>query len=233
MVRRFSFISRLAGLTAAVAVAATVSTASATVFTGPTTLDQLALPGNSLQIGGLTFFNFSVTVHSGDMPAPAAVTVTPETLIIGSQSTVGFRLGGGFLDSAFSPGASDFGLSYEVSSLNGQSIISDAHLAGNPVVTVNGSATVTETWTPDIGNSFIQIFDLKPGNTNLSANVIFGSNFNHLHVQKDILLSVPDGSLGAATLSVVDQTFSTSVPEPASLGVLGLGALALIARRRR
>ena len=48
------------------------------------------------------------------------------------------------------------------------------------------------------------------------------------------LLVTETGLGNGASVNVVEATFAvTAVPEPSSLAVLGLGALGLIARRRR
>jgi len=96
---------------------------------------------------------------------------------------------------------------------------------------------VTDTWLPDITNSHIKISDFSPGVLVGSDSIDFANPFSHLTAQKDILLFAADTSSGA-TLSVVDQTYSllgggTGTPEPASLGILALGAMSLVARRRR
>ena len=73
--------------------------------------------------------------------------------------------------------------------------------------------------------------------------VVFPKPQTHLFVQKDIQASVRDGdNSSVAIMSFVDQTYSqgnttggagNGTPEPASLGVLALGGLAILARRRK
>jgi hypothetical protein len=57
-----------------------------------------------------------------------------------------------------------------------------------------------------------------------------------LNVVKDILAQAASGNILPARGTVIDQSFSqTIIPEPASLGLIGLSCLALagVARRRK
>ncbi len=244
MKRNFLVSSVLVGSIAAVLGGFTSASHAALVFqTGPSfTLSQLAPSGGNIpavQIGDLIFYNFNVISRSNDAPTASNVTITPESLTIGGQTTTGFKLSGAFTDLPSSPGGSDFLLDYTVATVDGSLNISDAHILGDPSVFGGGEATVTETWTPDVASAYIRTYDIEPGHlTSLSDAIIFNQPYALLNVQKDIQLTVPDNSVGAATLSFVDQTYSEvngngRTPEPASLGLLGLGGMALIARRRR
>jgi hypothetical protein len=61
-----------------------------------------------------------------------------------------------------------------------------------------------------------------------------GSTLDFLGNDLDVTSTTPPVYTGAADPSVTPFTFSvTAAPEPASLGLLGLGALGLLARRRK
>ena len=117
-------------------------------------------------------------------------------------------------------------------------LISDAHIQGDPAVVGTGTMSVAETWHPDADPAQLLIMDAEPdGPTTLTGSVDFNpQTFKTLHVQKDIFAEA-DGETSAAFLTFVDQTYSqipdTGVPEPASLGVLALGGMTLLARRRK
>jgi len=184
------------------------------------------------------FYNFGYVTGGSSMPAASNVTVERQ---ITNDPTWGLRFSGAFGDTG-APGASDALIKYEVLVLDPSFQITDAHIAGNPLVIGSGQMTVTETWTPDVGASLIKIFDLEPGHfLDLVDSVVFPNPQTHLFVQKDIQAHVNDGDAGSvAIMSFVDQTYSQGpggggggTPEPASIGVLAIGAMGLIARRRK
>jgi len=203
-------------------------------------LDTLVPVGNTIPgiiVADKLFYNFGYSTGGLSMPTAGNVTVQP---FITPDPTWGLRFSGAFGDTG-SPGASDAIITYEVLVLDPTQIITDAHIMGNPLVIGSGQMTVTETWTPDVGASSIKIFDLEPGgHLDLVDAVNFPTPQSHLFVQKDIQAHVNDGDSGSvAIMSFVDQTYSQSnggtgrTPEPASLGILAIGGLALIARRRK
>ncbi len=243
--RKFALTAVVLGTVAASVFGGARSADAALIFqTGSSfSLSSLAPSGGNvpaIQVGDLIFYNFTAVSRSNDAPTANNVTITPETLVLGGQTTNGFKVSGAFSDLSSSTGGSDFLLTYNVASTDGSPIITDAHILGDPSVIGGGAATVTETWTPDVTDKISRIYDIEPGHlTSLSDTVVFGQPYASLSVQKDILLTVPDGSAGTATISNIDQTYSDlnngggRTPEPASLSLLGIGGMALIARRRR
>jgi len=203
-----------------------------------TTLQDLITSGGTIVSGDKTFSNF-MYASTGSMPSASLVTVVPVTI----NGNFGIEFQGGFNGtSAMSP--SDALIKYTVTSSGAP--ITGAIMQGNPNVkgsNPNGTLSVTETFLPQQTNTKLQIFDIEPGSDlKNSDSVTFANSVQSLNVQKDILASVPalnpDGSPNnsIADISFIDQLFpqggNHSTPEPASLTLLGIGALGLLGYRR-
>jgi hypothetical protein len=92
-------------------------------------------------------------------------------------------------------------------------------MAGSsPVEVVNG--TISGSWNQPVGTaSFV-----------LSQTFTFSSPVTMGQAQKDILSITTNG--GVANISYIEQEY-TPVPEPATIAALGLGAAALMRRRKK
>jgi hypothetical protein len=227
---------------AMLAVGAMSSTASAAVVygiaDGAIPLSNLVGTGNSLLVGDKIFDNFQYT-KTGDMPTANSINVTGRVTTINGVPEWGFRMQGAFHDFN-TTGGSDALLTYDVHVTDPNvSLIADAYIAGNPLVIGQGEMTVTETFLPLAGAPINAIYNIDAANTQLQNTVFFNPPTPGLSAQKDILAAVPDGLSGnAASLSFIDQLYSQvpaggGTPEPASIGLLAIGAMGLLARRRR
>ena len=233
---KFSLSLAVAGLAFASA-----ASAQAAVLAGPTTLQDL-VDGATITVGDKLFNHFTYS-KTGDMPNASDVNVV--SLLEPGLWGISFQ--GAFFDQA-GGGASDALIRYRVTVLDPDFVITDAHLRGDPAILpptgapfgATGYVSVVESFVPTVNDSLFAIYNLQPPSAvKLVDEILFeGKGYTSLDVQKNIT-AVVTSEFGIAGLSFVDQLYSQGdaaggdIPEPASLGVLGLGAMALLARRRR
>jgi hypothetical protein len=215
------------------------------------TLDNLtgANSGNAVQVGDKLFSNFTYApTPSGSTPTAAGVTLSGLGTGAGTDY-FGIRFAGGFFD-APGGGGTDYLITYRVTVLDPNYVITDAHLASNLIVngvlpdpaafgTINETFTAVVPPTPTLAGVFNENFTFNNAPNLLTDDVVFTAGYTSLDVQKDIFLNA--GTAGNVTvgLSFVDQRFSQSpvVPLPAAAwaGFSMLGGLGLfgVVRRRR
>jgi hypothetical protein len=218
MTRRFLILSLAAGLLALGGL-----NAQAGVVGLPTTLDNLLPAGSTAVVGDLTFSDFG---YSTSTPPPTAAQVTVKPFFLppsGTPVDTGISFSGGF----FAPpgGTADYTITYEVTS-NGAPI-TDAYLGitgGNNGGT--GYVDVGESITTLLGAPVATLDAFVPGIG--IATATFAPETTLL-VTKDIFIY--GGSLGA-TVSVINQGYSTAIPEPTSMALLGIGLSGLFTLRR-
>lgn len=198
-----------------------------------TTLQDLINAGSTgLTIGDKTFYNFS---YQGSPATAAQIGVTQS-----DTSNIGLRFS--FNWSSRDGINEDSVIRYCVHVNDPRSLINGVGLSFNGTANPAGvltNASVTETITDLAGNELpggsISVIDSGAGNSGNrdSASYTVDPALRDLCVTKDISVHSAPANLqgGAATISFVDNTFS-QVPEPASLGLVGAGALLLMKRRR-
>lgn len=198
----------------------------------PTTLDQLLPAGNFTTVTGvppaetLTFSSWSFTsssVPTGSAPGASSITVNPFS--IGNET--GFSLNGTL--SAPANTMVDVTISYTVTAPAGE-LLNDALLltTGGALGGGTGTYLVSETmFNPLSPGTVYPTLSASPGSPNSFVSFA-GLAVNSLHVTKDIFLS---GGSAGVSLSAVTQAFS-SVPEPTSIALLGIGMTGFLAFRR-
>jgi len=187
------------------------------------TMATYSATGFSCTIGSLTFSDFSYSSASfgGATAVPAdGITVSPIT----SGSEIGFEFEAPW--SVSSDQGEDSAIGYTVTATAGT--ISDLVLSmAGFGVRNGGNVSIGETSvTPPLS---LLVFDNLSGAQ--ATDSVTGLNLLTITLIKDIALA---GNNGVATLSIVDNTFSTSsVPEPTSILLFGAGLVGLAGYLRR
>lgn len=127
-------------------------------------------------------------------------------------------------------------ISYDVTSekgINGLELVFTGFTFGN------GNVGYNETVKDSGGNTLDSVSGLKSGNNAFveSDSLDFGGSYNAYSVDKSFTLNLgglQTAGLGqTASLASVGLIEQNAVPEPATLGAVGVGLFGLVARRRR
>lgn len=192
----------------------------------PTTLDTLLPAGTTATVVGaetLTFSNFgySPTPVAGSVPA-SAVNVLPFT--VGNETGITYTAGW----FAAAGTTVDIALTYVVTA-PGRELINDVYLGlTGGVFGGTGAISVGETLRNAATGAYITSLEASIPGQLVSTGTFDG--VQSILVTKDILIY---GGSNGATVSIVDQGFSsTSIPEPTSMALLGIGMASFFAYRR-
>lgn len=220
-----------------IAVAAPVF--GAACVTGTVASYQALNGSGGCTIGDKIFSNFSFAASAGggsSVLAASSITVTPVTNGGTSGTEIGLQFNS--LWSAGSNSFSDTTITFEVQVIGGGGFMIDdaSTVQSSSGFTGTGQASVTEGIcgpAPCTNTSTSTTTIKEQGTTQLSDHITFTPTGSIMAV-KDI--GVQGGTNGTATISQVTDTFSqTSVPEPASVFLLGgamVGLCTLVRRRQ-
>lgn len=228
---RFLAVALVMLLGGSIAAAATI------VEVGPSTTLGVLADGQSLQVGDKLFYDFSWTTSvenvTEGIPGPGIV-VTP----VQEGGNYGLRFNAGW--TAGPNQIVDTTIRFRVRALDELLYVHDALLMMSAFGTFgSGQAAVTENIYPV--DALGAVGQTPLANLYVFRNAWFTKNADNalfdlskeVYVVKDIVVRGTDAGTSSASISEVIQIFSQApIPEPASLSLLGLGALALIRRRR-
>ena len=189
------------------------------VACSPGTLTSYLTSGFSCTIGGLTFsdFSYSSAAFGGATAVPSdGITVTPIT----TGSEIGFQFEAPW--SVSQAQGEDSAIGYTVTGTITDLVLSMAGFG----VTNGGNVAVGETSdTPPLS---LLVYDNLSGTQ--ATDTITGLSVTSLSLVKDIALV---GNNGVATLSIVDNKFSTTTPAPTSILLFGAGLVGMAGYFRR
>jgi hypothetical protein len=187
-------------------------------------------------VGDKIFTGFSYSAF-GDMPAATDVKVLG---FRDPSNNWGITFQGSFRDL---PGGADsdalirFIVDIDPAFLANGWRITDAHLFLNGVGVGDESFfLVDESFALSGINDTLNVFQstLGPGTSaQLSDSVFFDPGLNRLFVTKDINAFAAANSPVPARATAIDQSFSQEIPEPATMALAGMSALALVFASRR
>jgi len=224
MTRRFLFSTAVAALIA-------LGLGSTSTHAASVSLDTLLGPGgNTFTVGNLEFYNFTYTTSPAGTPPPASGVTVSDFHAPGPPAENGITFNGGFFAAANT--IVDYAITYWVRTTDG-SQITDAVLqqAGAGNFGGTGQVSVAETIFDHTG---LNVISKTPFEVSLPGNqtdfTLLNPGDSVILVKKDIILI---GGSAGAVVSFIDQGFSPGVvPEPASMGLLGIGLSGLFTLRR-
>ena len=195
------------------------------------TLAELIVPGASITVGNLVFYDFNNISQVGDLSVPlSSIYVVPTT---DNDGNYGIQFQSALWSLNGADQNYDLGLNFNVTTVGGQPVINDDELTVTAGILYDGATHVAETVTDTDNNtlSSLEVY-INSSSANVDDASVFPGSYDVIEVTKDFSMTTGDNSLSQVFVSHFDQTFSV-VPEPSSALFLGLGGLGMLVFRRR
>lgn len=231
--RRIFILFGLAGFVCSAAMASTLCVNDGTLQSYITTYTA----ANPCSIGDKLFWGFALSAGVNSIGAePDAGSIQVQPVPGDGLTNIGISFNsGGWVASGGTPGVDDIPidaiLTYHVASISGSAVIKDATVSVTGTLPgTGGTAVLVETLTPGVAGS--PLTASLPGST--SAHIDFSSTMmSGFLVKNELNLTGGPTARDIAHVSVFENDFSESVPEPSMSALIGSGLLLLGVVRRR
>jgi len=186
--------------------------------------------GNTAVVAGaetLTFSNFSYTSTATGTASPYPATSVGVGAFTSVPGETGIAFAAGW--TALTGGTLDIKLHFVVTAPAGE-LLNDAYLLLGGSTVGSGTTTVGETISNTANGAFLAFLQGSIPSTPVATASFAG--VQSITIDKDIFMSGGATTGSSGSISIVEQGFSSTIPEPTSLALLGIGMAGFFTYRR-